>query len=331
LWLIIKIAQPTDVRRDEQVSAPLPFSGAVAAGEDRGRERKRRQRREWQNWSLLVVCVFAVQAAAWWYEQDTACTGAQCMFMSGSPSHARLKPAYCLPQSASHEHYGLTASQSHVAPHMGSKTADCVYSRAMTAAFYPLHSSHHLAPRFHSNSADLMLCPISQMHDEEIGGLLIDFPHADDMCCANSTHFASIAPCILKVSAYACLHLAQHLSLHLECMHTPILSHVSSELTIVGTETGSWKKKDESKVGREGGAYGSADVGTVSEEMKKKARNVVSVFNSIPEASSIVVLGFGCHFSLSVLHVIYIQARSLLDSLLEFKLAIIFGWGPSSL
>ena len=26
-----------------------------------------------------------------------------------------------------------------------------------------------------------------------------------------------------------------------------------------------------------------------------------------------------------------LQARSLLDSLLEFKLAIIFGWGPSSL
>jgi hypothetical protein len=26
-----------------------------------------------------------------------------------------------------------------------------------------------------------------------------------------------------------------------------------------------------------------------------------------------------------------VQARSLLDSLLEFKLAIIFGWGPSSL
>ena len=67
MWLIIKIAQPTDVRRDEQVSAPLAFSGAVAAGEDRGRERKRRQRREWQNGSLLVVCVFAVQAAAWWY------------------------------------------------------------------------------------------------------------------------------------------------------------------------------------------------------------------------------------------------------------------------
>ena len=150
MWLMIeKIAQPTDVRRDEQVSAPLPFSGAVAAGEDRGRERKRRQRREWQNGSLLVVCLFAVQAAAWWYGQDSTCTGAQCMFMSGSPSHTRLKPAYCLPQSASHEHYGLTASQSRPALHMCAKTADSVCSRARTAAFYPLHSPHHLDPRFH--------------------------------------------------------------------------------------------------------------------------------------------------------------------------------------
>ena len=43
---------------------------------------------------------------------------------------------------------------------------------------------------------------------------------------------------------------------------------------------------------------------------------------------SLKPLGLGCEFEVEV---IVIQARSLLDSLLEFKLAIIFGWVPSSL